>query len=120
MRVLGYEDVGEAGLGRHVRLVRQDVLQAHECDQVEQVVRSVAELDPATLTSRGELEPRERIDGDCVRVDAVDVAAEIPAAALRQERADAVAQPGQVVPGDRAPDREVHEKRTAFIPRTHR
>ena len=59
------------------------------------------------LPLRGELEPRERVDRDGVRVDAVDVAADVAAAALRQERADAVAQPGQVLPGDRAPDREV-------------
>ena len=71
-------------------------------------MRGVAELDPAALTSRRELEPREGVDRDGVRVDPVDVAAEVAAAALRQERADAVAQPGQVLPGDRAPDREVH------------
>ena len=71
-------------------------------------MRGVPELDPAALTSRRELEAREGVDRDGVRVDPVDVAAEVAAAALRQERADAVAQPGQVLPGDRAPDREVH------------
>ena len=65
-------------------------------------------MDPAALTRRRELEAREGVDRDGVRVDPVDVAAEVAAAALRQERADAVAQPGQVLPGDWAPDREVH------------
>ena len=71
-------------------------------------MRSVSELDPATLTSRGELEPRQGVDRDGVGVDAVDIAADFPNAALGQERADAVAQPGQVLPGDWAPNREVH------------
>ena len=77
-------------------------------------MRGVPELDPAALTPRGELEPREGVDRDGVGVDAVDVAADVPAAALRQERADAVAQPGQVLPGDRAPDREVHANEDSF------
>ena len=37
-----------------------------------------------------------------------DVAASLVRSSLAQERADAVAEPGHVVPSDRAPDRELH------------
>ena len=71
--------------------------------------------------ARRELKPGERVDRHRVDVDAADVAARHRRAALAQQRADAVAEPGQVVPGDRAPDREVHPvKRLAATAEIHR
>ena len=88
------------------RLVRQHVAQAHERDELEQFGRGVAQPDLAAMAPGGELEPGERVDGHRVDVDAADVAERNAGAARLQQRADAVAQPGQIVAGDRAFDRE--------------
>jgi len=77
-------------------------------------------VNPAPLASRRQLEPREGVDRDRVRVDAGNVAADVAASVRAQERADTVAQPGQIVPGDWAPNREVHEIRTDSSPENHR
>ena len=58
------------------------------------------------MPPRGELEPGERVDRHRVDVDAAHVAQRNAGAAPLQQRADAVAQPGQVGACDRAFDRE--------------
>ena len=55
---------------------------------------------------RSELQPRERVDRDDVRLDAGDVAERDRRAGPAEQRADPVAEPGQVGARDRAPDRE--------------
>ena len=55
-------------------VVRQDVAQAHERDELEQLGRGVAQPDLAAMPPGGELEPGERVDGHRVDVDTADVA----------------------------------------------
>ena len=62
------------------------------------------------------LEPRQRVDRDGVRLDAGDVAERGRGAALVQERADPVAEPGKVFARDRAPDRERDRLRGRGVP----
>ena len=57
---------------------------------------------------RGELEPRERVDGDGIGRDPANVAEELEHARARQNAADAIAEPGQVFTRDRS----VHGERT--------
>ena len=76
-------------------------------DELEQLARGAAEPHLAAVPPRGELEPRERVDRDGVdarRRCTSQSATSAPA--LREQRADAVAQPGQVGARDRARDRE--------------
>ena len=61
---------------------------------------------PGSAPLRGELEPREGVDGDRVGVDPAHVAEGDGGAASLQQRADARAEPGQVGASDRAGDRE--------------
>jgi hypothetical protein len=79
-----------------------------------------AKVDPAALTSRRELEAASASTVTASGVDPVDVAAEVAAAALGQERADAVAQPGQVLPGDWPQIAKSTPMRTASAAKTHR
>ena len=78
--------------------------------------RRVAQPDLTALPPGGELEPAERVDGHGVDDDAADVAARDLGLVPAQQRADAVAEPGQILPGDRAPDREVHYQLDRFCP----
>ena len=71
-----------------VASVRQNVRQAHERDELEQVARCVTQANLAAVPSRGELQPRERVDRHRVGVDAArrrtrDVGATPPPAARR-------------------------------------
>ena len=85
-------------------LVRQDVAQAHERDQPEQVSRRVAQPDLAAAPPRRELEPRERVDRHRIGLDATDIAHGDPGVASLQQCADAHAEPGQIGAGDRPGD----------------
>jgi hypothetical protein len=84
--------------GEHVR-------QAHEVDELEEPVRGPAQPDLATATSRCELQARESVNGDRVRVHARDVAAN-DAFRARQQTAYSVAETRKVVSADRAADYE--------------
>jgi hypothetical protein len=55
-------------------VIRDDVLEAHEVDQLHERGRGVAEHDPATEPARSELKARERVHRDRVRIDAGHVA----------------------------------------------
>ena len=56
------------------RSLRQDVPQPHEEDERTEIVRCVAEPDPAASPAGRELEPCERIDRHRIRLDARDIA----------------------------------------------
>jgi hypothetical protein len=51
---------------------------------------------------RSELEPRERVDGDGIGRDTANVAEELEHIVLGKYPTDAVAEPGQVLAGDRS------------------
>ena len=87
-------------------LLGQDVGEAHERHELEQLGRRVPEPDPAAAPARRELEPGERVDGDGVDVDAAHVAERDGRAVRLQHGADAVAQAREIVARDRAVDRE--------------
>jgi hypothetical protein len=62
--------------------------------------------DAAASAAGSQLQPGQRVDRDDVRRDAADVADHRVGPRLGEQVADAVAQPGQVCPGERAADRE--------------
>ena len=64
----------------------------------------MAQPDLATAALRGELEPRESVDRHRIRLDAAHVADGDTGPVSLQQRADALAEPGQVGAGDRAGD----------------
>ena len=76
---------------------RQHVVEPHEGRRAS---RSSADAfrsrSRGSVTAGGELEPRERVDGHRVRLDAAHVAERDVGAARREERADAVAEAGEV------------------------
>lgn len=78
--------------------------EAHQLDEVEELRRRPLEADAAAPPLRGKLQPGERVDADGVRLDPADVAARD--AARRQDRADALAETGEVGSADGAADPE--------------
>jgi hypothetical protein len=66
----------------------------------------MAQPDPAAVPPRGELEPREGVDGHRVRLDSVHVAEDDACAAPLEQRAHALGQAGEVGARDRPADRE--------------
>ena len=66
----------------------------------------MAQPDVAAVAPSRELEPRERVDGHSVRLYAADVAQGDVGAAALEERADALAQAGEVAARDRPADGE--------------
>ena len=93
-------------------LVRQDVAQTHEGDELEQLGRRIAEPNLAAVAACRQLEPRERVDRHGVGLDPGHLAVGDAGAAPLQEGADPVTQPGQVFPGDRALDRKGERARS--------
>jgi hypothetical protein len=89
-----------------VRSVGQDVGEAHERDELEQLGRRVTKSHLAPVPPRPELEPRKRVDRDRIGRHGADVAEGKVGSAPFEQRADAVAEPGQVGTGDRAFDGE--------------
>lgn len=90
-----------------LELTGQDVCEPHERDELEQLGGCVLQPDPAAVPLRGDLQPREGVDGHRVRVDPSDVAdGDLRAAAIGEKGADAVAEAGQVGTGDGAADLE--------------
>jgi hypothetical protein len=81
-----------------------NVLEPHEGDESQQLVRSVAQADLAIVSLRGELKPSEGVDRHRVGVDTCHLAEKEVRASLGQQGADTVAEPGQVGAGDRAAD----------------
>jgi len=86
--------------------VRQDVRQPHESDELAELVRRMSQPDLALVPPGGELKPRESVNGHRVGVDTGHVAEDDICAALAQQRADPLAEPGQVGTGDGAADGE--------------
>jgi hypothetical protein len=86
---VGYEDVG----------------QAHELHELEQLAGRVAELDAAVATPRSELQARERVDCRCIRTDSCDVTSD-DLAASGEDGARALAETRQIRTRDRAADGE--------------
>src|SRR5438105_12531751 len=68
-------------------------------------------MDPAAVPPGGELEPRERVDGRRVGLDAGDVAAGDAAGAAREQPADPLTEAGQILEGDRTTHGEVEDLR---------
>ena len=109
-------------------LVRQDVGQAHEGDQLEHSLDAPLQPDLTAVSPSAELQPRERVDRHGVYADAADVAQRHPGTALLQQRADPFSQPRQIGTRDRALDREgdrvrcraVIGKKTVQRSKTHR
>jgi hypothetical protein len=66
----------------------------------------MAQTNLATAPLRRELEPGESVDRDRVRIDAAHVAQRDRGVTPLQQRADTLAQPGEVVPSDWARDCE--------------
>ena len=64
------------------------------------------ELDAAAVAPRGHLEPRQGVDGGRVRLDAAHVAEDDVRPRAREVRAHPVAEPWEVVSGDRLADGE--------------
>jgi hypothetical protein len=81
------------------------VSEAHQLDEVEERLRRVLEAHAAPSLPRGELQPRERVDADRVGLDAADVTAHEPTV-RREDRANALAEAGEVGAGERAADPE--------------
>ena len=73
---------------------------------VAELVRSAQQPDLAAMPPGGELEPRQRVDGHRIRVDAAHVTHATAAPARLEQRADALAETGEVRRCDRAPDSE--------------
>ncbi len=71
----------------------------------------MAQAHLAPVPPRGELKPRERIDRDRVGLDCRDVAHRDVCAAFAEQRADSLAEAGEVFAGDRAADGEVDRVR---------
>ena len=72
----------------------------------EQLVRRMTQPDLAAAPPGGELQPREGVDGRHVGLDAADVAEDEARLAALEQRADTVAEAGQVGTRDRPRDRE--------------
>src|ERR671910_46160 len=87
-------------------LIRQDVAQAHEGDELQQLGRRVDEPHLATVPLRSELQAREGVDRDRIGVDPAHSAIGEVRAATLEEPANTVAEPGQICPGDGAFDPE--------------
>ena len=87
-------------------LCREDVAQPHEGHEREELGGRTAQPHAASLPARGELEPRQRVDRDRVRLDAVDVAVGDLGGARPQEPPDALAQSRQIGTCDRAANGE--------------
>ena len=68
------------------------------------------------MTAGGQLEPRERVDRHCIRLDPAYVAERDPGVAPGKERADAVAEPCEVAPCDGTVDGELERARVAGHP----
>ena len=66
----------------------------------------MSQPDLAAMPPGGELKPRESVNGHRVGIDPDHVAEDDVSVALGQQRADTVAQPGQVGTRDRAADGE--------------
>jgi hypothetical protein len=81
------------------------VRQPHELDELEERRRRVAETDRAAASRGCELQPRERIDGHRVRLDAGNVAAN-DISRRGEEGADPIAEARKVGARDRAANRE--------------
>lgn len=76
--------------------LRQHVGQARQRDQLAQLAGAVPQHHPAAMASGGELEARQRVDGDRVGDDVTDVAQGDLDGAVFQQPADAGTEPGQV------------------------
>ena len=88
---------------RYSRLAGKDVAEAHERDELAQLGRRVPQAHAAPVTARGELQAGQRVHRDRVDGDAAHVAQRLVGIGRREQPADALAQPGQVGPGDRDP-----------------
>ena len=75
-------------------LAGQDVGQAHEAHQLQQLLGGPAQPYLASVPPRGELQARERVDRHRVDLDTAHVADRDVGPGLREQGADAVAQPG--------------------------
>jgi hypothetical protein len=93
-------------VSRSADSIGEDVLQAHESDELEQVVGRMAQPDTASHPPRRELKPSEGVDCHRIGGDAAHVAEGDVCAALSQQRADTIAEPAQVSARDRAADCE--------------
>jgi hypothetical protein len=82
------------------------VRQAHELDELEERLRCVSQPHGTATSHRRELETRERVDRDGIRVDARDIAVDHDGRALSQHCADATAQSRKIGATDRAADGE--------------
>jgi hypothetical protein len=91
---------------RQTLLVRQDVPQAHEGDQPDQLPRRMAQPNLAAAALRSELEPCKSVDGHRVGLDAAHVADGDTGLVPFQQCADTPAEPGQVGAGDGTRDRK--------------
>ncbi len=89
-----------ARAARRRRLVRQNVAQAHERDELQQLGRRVAEPNLAAVPLRSQLQPREGVDRDGIRLDAAHSAVGDVGSATLEEPTDTVTEPRQVCPRD--------------------
>src|ERR687898_3212744 len=83
----------------------KDVREAHELDEVEQGGRCILESYATAAPTRRELKACQRVDADRIRLHACNVATS-DRGRLVENRAHALAEPGQVGAGDRAADGE--------------
>jgi hypothetical protein len=74
------------------------------------------EPDGAAVALGAELQPGQGVDRDGIRRNASNVAQSVSRAGLPQQRADAIAEPGQVRARDRSADRERDRVRRAHRP----
>jgi hypothetical protein len=103
-------DVRSPGATRLVAVAgtsaQQDLLQAHELDEILELLRASVHMHGATKATGGQPQPRQRIDGYGVGVKTADVAPGPGGVASGNESAEAIAEPGEIGKRDRAPDGE--------------
>jgi hypothetical protein len=86
--------------------VGQDLRQAHELHELQELARRASEPHFAPVPASAELQPAERVHYHRVRLHAMDVAEDDAAGRLAKKGTDTVAQTGQVGARDRAANRE--------------
>ena len=99
-----------SSFGRRL-LIQEDVGQAHESHELSELVRCVAQPNPAASAASGELEAREGVDGHRVRADAAHVDERDRGLARLEERTNSIAEPRQVGGRDRPANREADRLR---------
>ncbi len=77
-------------------MVCEHLCEPHEGDELQQLLPCVAQQDAALVPARGELKPRESIHRGGVSRDPGDVAESDPSGALAEQRADPMAESGNV------------------------